>query len=183
MGEMLDGSPGVAMSSLGSAPARPVIRGLDGDRVLVLQNGEKMGDLSETAVDHAVALDPLALESVEVVRGPASLSVELSFDQNSVSASLLLRHRPIGNLEGAFGISAYHRSIHVGGEKILTPDAQNYFLAAYFYEEFSLSDQLSFQSGLRFEFREMMIGPNEGFALNTIILKEPLSYFIGGFKG
>jgi iron complex outermembrane recepter protein len=331
LGEMLDGSPGLAMRSLGSAPARPVIRGLDGDRVLVLQNGERMGDLSETAVDHAVALDPLALERVEVVRGPASLlygssalggvinmfshdlprewspgnrgalvihgasvnrmgagmgqgsyrtdnwavsgrasyreagnirtpdgllsgtfldsynfgggvgyrngrletgaainymdynyglpeeddqvmiemdrfqiqsvtgielggffelaelrfqtnsyfhreletvrnpdntatqTVELSFDQNSVSASLLLRHRPVGNLEGAFGISAYYRSIHVGGLKILTPDAQNYFLAAYFYEEFTLSDQLSFQSGLRFEFREMMIGPNEGF--------------------
>lgn len=73
LGEILNGNPGVTTRSFGSAPARPVIRGFDGDRVLVLQNGERMGDLSGTAVDHAVALDPLALERVEVVRGPASL--------------------------------------------------------------------------------------------------------------
>ena len=73
LGEMLDGTPGVTTRSFGSAPARPVIRGFDGDRVLVMQNGERMGDLSGTAVDHAVALDPLALDRVEIVRGPASL--------------------------------------------------------------------------------------------------------------
>jgi len=73
LGEILDGNPGVSTRSFGSAPARPVIRGMDGDRVLVLQNGERMGDLSSTAVDHAVALDPLAMDRVEVVRGPASL--------------------------------------------------------------------------------------------------------------
>ena len=54
LGEILDGNPGVSTRSFGSAPSRPVIRGLDGDRVLVLQNGERMGDLSGTAVDHAV---------------------------------------------------------------------------------------------------------------------------------
>ncbi len=73
IGEMLDGTPGLAMRSFGSAPARPVIRGLDGDRVLVLQNGERMGDLAETAADHAIAMDPLAADKIEVVRGPASL--------------------------------------------------------------------------------------------------------------
>jgi iron complex outermembrane recepter protein len=73
LGEILDGSPGVAMRSFGSAPSRPVIRGLDGDRVLILQNSERMGDMSSTAHDHAVALDPLAIERVEVIRGPASL--------------------------------------------------------------------------------------------------------------
>jgi iron complex outermembrane recepter protein len=73
IGEMLDGEPGLAMRSMGSAPSRPVIRGFDGDRVVVLSNGERMGDLSETAADHAISLDPLALRSVEVVRGPAGL--------------------------------------------------------------------------------------------------------------
>lgn len=72
-GEMLNGQPGVAMRSMGSAPARPVIRGLDGDRILVLENGERMGDISETSADHAISLDPLAASRVEVVRGPASL--------------------------------------------------------------------------------------------------------------
>lgn len=72
-GEMLNGQPGVAMRSFGSAPARPVIRGLDGDRILVLENGERMGDIAETSADHAISLDPLAASRVEVIRGPASL--------------------------------------------------------------------------------------------------------------
>jgi iron complex outermembrane recepter protein len=72
-GEMLNGQPGVAMRSLGSAPARPVIRGLDGDRILVLENGERMGDIAETSADHSISLDPLAASRIEVVRGPASL--------------------------------------------------------------------------------------------------------------
>jgi iron complex outermembrane recepter protein len=72
-GEMLNGQPGVAMRSLGSAPARPVIRGMDGDRILVLENGERMGDISETSADHSISLDPLVASRVEVIRGPASL--------------------------------------------------------------------------------------------------------------
>jgi iron complex outermembrane recepter protein len=72
-GEMLNTEAGVSMRSLGSAPARPVIRGLDGDRILILQNGERMGDISETSADHSISLDPLAASRVEVVRGPASL--------------------------------------------------------------------------------------------------------------
>jgi len=73
LGEMLDGEPGLAMRSFGAATARPVIRGLDGDRVLVLENGERMGDMQESAADHAISMDPLATDRVEVVRGPASL--------------------------------------------------------------------------------------------------------------
>jgi iron complex outermembrane receptor protein len=72
-GEMLNGQPGVTMRSFGSAPARPVIRGMDGDRILVLENGERMGDISETSADHSISLDPLAASRVEVIRGPASL--------------------------------------------------------------------------------------------------------------
>ena len=72
-GELLDGEPGVAMRSFGPAPARPVIRGFDGDRVLILENGERMGDISNTAADHNITLDPLAAERIEIVRGPASL--------------------------------------------------------------------------------------------------------------
>ncbi len=72
-GEMLNGEAGVNMRSFGSAPSRPVIRGLDGDRILVLQNGERMGDISETSADHSISLDPLAASRLEVVRGPASL--------------------------------------------------------------------------------------------------------------
>ncbi len=72
-GEMLDGEPGIAMRSMGPTPSRPVIRGLDGDRIIVLQDGERMGDVSNTAADHAISMDPLAASRLEVVRGPASL--------------------------------------------------------------------------------------------------------------
>jgi iron complex outermembrane recepter protein len=73
LGQILDGEPGVSMRSMGPAPARPVIRGLDGDRILVLANGQRMGDFLATGPDHAVAMDPLTTDRVEVVRGPASL--------------------------------------------------------------------------------------------------------------
>lgn len=73
IGEMLDGQPGLAARSFGGAPARPVIRGFDGERLLVLENGERMGDIQSTAPDHAVTLDPLGMSRIEVVRGPASL--------------------------------------------------------------------------------------------------------------
>lgn len=72
-GQMLDGSPGVTARSFGPAPSRPVIRGLGGERVLVLQNGERTGDVSSTAHDHHISIDPLEAERVEIVRGPASL--------------------------------------------------------------------------------------------------------------
>ncbi len=72
-GEILDGEPGLAQRSFGPATGRPVIRGLDGDRVAVLEGGQRTGDMSETAHDHAIAMEPLLAERVEVVRGPASL--------------------------------------------------------------------------------------------------------------
>ena len=73
LGATLDGQPGVASRSFGPAPARPVIRGLDGDRVLVLQDGQRMGDISSQSGDHGVTINPAAAKSIEVVRGPATL--------------------------------------------------------------------------------------------------------------
>ncbi len=64
---------GVAMSSLGPATQNPVIRGLSGDRVLMLEDGERVGDLSASSADHASATDPLSARRIEVVRGPSAL--------------------------------------------------------------------------------------------------------------
>ncbi|MEX2573891.1 MAG: TonB-dependent receptor [Balneolaceae bacterium] len=335
LGEVLDGIPGVTTRSFGSAPARPVIRGFDGDRVLVMQNGERMGDLSSTAVDHAVAIDPLSMDRVEVVRGPASLlygssaiggvvnmfsndmpreweagtdgtvashaatvndmgaglvrlqhatsklaaagrliyrsggnlrtpegrlpdtaidnfsygggtgyragsfetgvsltgmdytyglpeaidipgesieirmdrfnvqsistlktdrffehaelrihysdyrhdeitminspegrrdeQVDITFDQQTLSSSLVLQHRPIGTMEGAAGFSFNYSDIAVGGVDALTPDAGGYFLAGYLYEEIGLGDHLSFKAGARMELKETVVKINELF--------------------
>jgi len=65
--------PGVAMRFNGPAATAPVIRGLQGERILVLQDGNRTGDLSASAPDHGVSIDPLTAERIEVVRGPASL--------------------------------------------------------------------------------------------------------------
>jgi iron complex outermembrane receptor protein len=65
--------PGMAMRFNGPAANAPIIRGLQGDRILVLQDGERTGDLSSAAPDHSVSIDPLAAQRMEVVRGPSSL--------------------------------------------------------------------------------------------------------------
>jgi iron complex outermembrane receptor protein len=65
--------PGIAQRYNGPAAAQPVVRGLSGDRVLVLEDGQRTGDLASTSGDHAVAIEPLTAERIEVVRGPAGL--------------------------------------------------------------------------------------------------------------
>jgi iron complex outermembrane recepter protein len=65
--------PGISEQFNGPAASQPVIRGMGGDRVLVLEDGQRTGDMYSTAPDHAVAIDPLTAEQVEVVRGPAGL--------------------------------------------------------------------------------------------------------------
>ncbi|MBM3771629.1 MAG: TonB-dependent receptor [Acidimicrobiia bacterium] len=73
LAETLQYEPGMAARSLGPGPARPVIRGLDGDRVLILQDGQRMGDLSSQSGDHGVNVNPASATRIEVVRGPATL--------------------------------------------------------------------------------------------------------------
>ena len=73
LGETLSKEAGVNMRAFGPGPARPVVRGLDGDRVLVLENGARTGDLSSQSADHGVTLDPATATRIEVVRGPATL--------------------------------------------------------------------------------------------------------------
>jgi iron complex outermembrane receptor protein len=73
LGETLDGLPGVSSTYFGPNASRPVIRGLDGDRIRVLQNSGASIDASSLSYDHAVPTDPLAIESIEVLRGPGAL--------------------------------------------------------------------------------------------------------------
>jgi iron complex outermembrane receptor protein len=73
LGETLDGLPGVSASGFGPNASRPVIRGLDGDRIRLLDNGGASIDASNLSFDHASASDPLVAERIEVLRGPAAL--------------------------------------------------------------------------------------------------------------
>ncbi|WP_144290222.1 TonB-dependent receptor [Ideonella sp. A 288] len=73
LGDTLAGLPGVSATGFGPQSSRPVIRGLDGDRIRLLDNGGASADASNLSFDHAVALDPLVAERIEVLRGPAAL--------------------------------------------------------------------------------------------------------------
>jgi len=65
--------PGVAVAFNGPGAARPTIRGLAGDRVLMLEDGFRTGDLYWSASDHGVMVEPLTAQRIDIVRGPASL--------------------------------------------------------------------------------------------------------------
>lgn len=73
IGEMLDGLPGVANADFGPGVGRPAVRGQQGARVVVLDDGLPVGDVSGEGVDHAVAIDARGAEQIEVFRGPMSL--------------------------------------------------------------------------------------------------------------
>jgi iron complex outermembrane recepter protein len=73
LGESLDGELGISKRSFGPGTARPVIRGFDGDRVLILQDGNRVGGLGFESGDHAEPVNVLTVERIEVVKGPATL--------------------------------------------------------------------------------------------------------------
>ncbi len=69
----LKNETGLSVRSMGPAPARPVIRGLGGDRVAITEDGINIRDLSSTSPDHAVTVEPFTAERIEVIRGPKIL--------------------------------------------------------------------------------------------------------------
>ncbi|MES2002060.1 MAG: TonB-dependent receptor [Pseudomonadota bacterium] len=73
IGETLQDLPGVSASSFGPTASRPILRGLQGERVRVLVDGIGSLDLSSSDPDHAVPINPLTAERIEVLRGPSAL--------------------------------------------------------------------------------------------------------------
>ena len=73
LGETLAHQPGVSTSGSGPNVARPVLRGLSGERLLILTDGIGSLDVSASSSDHAVSINPLTADSIEVLHGPAAL--------------------------------------------------------------------------------------------------------------
>ncbi len=73
IGDTLTRQPGVSASSFTPGASRPVLRGFSGARVRVLTDGIGSIDVSNTSADHAVTIDPLTVERIEILRGPAVL--------------------------------------------------------------------------------------------------------------
>jgi iron complex outermembrane receptor protein len=105
--QTLSNEPGLAMRYNGPAANVPVIRGLTGERILVLQDGERTGDLSSASSDHALSVDPLNAQRIEVVRGPASLL----YGNNALGGVVNVISNDIptevpGHLQGSVGTQA-----------------------------------------------------------------------------
>ena len=101
LGETLNGMPGVTATQFGPNASRPVIRGLDAERVKIMQNGIGILDASSLSFDHAVGIDPLIIEQIDVVRGPAALLYGGSAVGGVVNA---IDHRiPTEAVEGLIG--------------------------------------------------------------------------------
>ncbi|HEX4468508.1 MAG TPA: TonB-dependent receptor, partial [Gemmatimonadaceae bacterium] len=71
--EKISDLPGVTVRSNGSAPTRPIVRGLGDNELLVLENGLRMGDIATYDPAHATPLEAIAISQIDVVRGPASI--------------------------------------------------------------------------------------------------------------
>ena len=112
LGEVLDGQLGVAKRSFGVGNARPVVRGFDGDRVLVMQDGVGIGSLGSQSGDHGEPIDPASVERIEVVKGPATLlygSNAIGGVVNAVSSHQEVHDQPHqgwrGQISSAFGLA------------------------------------------------------------------------------
>lgn len=73
LSETLRKLPGMEQRTMGGAPARPILRGLGGERVVILKDGVQSGDVSAQSADHAVSLDPITADEIEITRGASAL--------------------------------------------------------------------------------------------------------------
>jgi iron complex outermembrane recepter protein len=134
IGETLARQPGVSATSFGPNASRPVLRGFQGERVRVLTDGIGSLDASNTSVDHAVAVNPLTADRIEVLRGPAALlfgSSAIGGVVNVVDARIP-RHVPdeAAHIEAilTYGSAADERSVNgtvdvpVGGGFVIHAD-------------------------------------------------------------
>jgi iron complex outermembrane recepter protein len=103
LGDVLEYQPGVAKRSFGPGSTRPVVRGFDGDRVLVLQDGMQIGSLGSQSGDHGEPIDALSLDRVEIVKGPSTLlygSNAVGGIVNAISGHNLGHEHPHHGLRG-----------------------------------------------------------------------------------
>ena len=119
--QTLANEPGIAVRFDGPGASAPVIRGLGGERILVLQDGNRAGDLASSSQDHSVSIDPLVAQRVEVVRGPASLL----YGSNALGGVVNVISNDIPNtvpshFEGNFALQSESASPGVSGSGTLT---------------------------------------------------------------
>ena len=141
VGETLSNIPGVTTNRYSPLASRPVIRGQQGTRVKVLENGISTSDVSTISVDHVTTVDPLQAEQIEILRGPATLlyGSEASGGLVNVVTNRIPQYMPEafkGNIYSSFNTNSLEKThalqatggfekmaFHVDG---IVRDAKNY---------------------------------------------------------
>ncbi len=121
LGELLENEPGVAKRSFGPGSSRPIIRGFDNDRVLLMQDGVRSGDLSSQSGDHGVSIDPAALGRVEILKGPATLlygSNAIGGVVNAISPHQAFYENPPAELRGQLNADLGSTNEQAGGNDL-----------------------------------------------------------------
>nr|NIR64109.1 TonB-dependent receptor plug domain-containing protein [candidate division Zixibacteria bacterium]NIT57090.1 TonB-dependent receptor plug domain-containing protein [Fodinibius sp.]NIS46009.1 TonB-dependent receptor plug domain-containing protein [candidate division Zixibacteria bacterium]NIU14132.1 TonB-dependent receptor plug domain-containing protein [candidate division Zixibacteria bacterium]NIV12031.1 TonB-dependent receptor plug domain-containing protein [Fodinibius sp.] len=113
---------------MGTAPGRPVMRGLGGERLMILQDGERTGDVSSQSSDHAVSLDPMSAEEIQIARGPSALE----YGSNAIGGVInVVRNQvPSSHPDHIHGTATLQgESVNTGGAagiELLSPIAKNF---------------------------------------------------------
>ncbi|MDF3035266.1 MAG: putative outer membrane protein, partial [Paucimonas sp.] len=108
LGDTLSNELGVSASAFGAGASRPIIRGMEGPRVKILENGMSVSDVSTLSNDHEVATDAATAHQIEILRGPAALlygSGAIGGLVNVVNHRIptFLTPRPTGDAEIRYG--------------------------------------------------------------------------------
>lgn len=128
LGETLARQPGVSASSFGPTASRPILRGLSGDRIRVLTDGIGSFDVSSSSPDHAVAVNPLTAERIEVLRGPSALLYGSSAIGGVVNVidRRIPRRQPSGGFDAngliGYGSAAEERSANLSIDGEVAPN-------------------------------------------------------------
>ena len=120
IGEVLDQKVGTGITkrSFGPGSSRPIVRGFDGDRVLIMEDGIRTGTLSSQSGDHGEVLNPAQLERLEIVKGPATLLYSgnaIGGTVNAISRHHELHRHPHEGLRGYISGSAGTTNALAGG--------------------------------------------------------------------
>lgn len=121
LGETLDGLPGVSNADFSPGVGRPVIRGLQGSRVQILEDGLSTADISGEGADHPIALDVGRAEQIEVFRGPATLLYGSGaaggvINVKSERFNSEFGDKPRVNGQASYGLNGHDRQGRVGFE-------------------------------------------------------------------
>lgn len=136
----LEDVPGLSTRSMGTAPGRPVMRGLGGERLMILQDGERTGDVSSQSSDHAVSVDPMSAEEIEIARGPSALE----YGSNAIGGVINV----VRNQVPASQPDHIHGTASIQGESVNTGTSGGIQLSAPLGNNFALKADGNFRSAL-----------------------------------